>query len=202
MDHQLLEASKAIGLNVAAITAAIWGYLKLFLHRADSRIERKKKNIEILDSIVENSPTSLQSRKETILQLSAVEKFNAFYNTKFDFYTIVACLATDNPGETIRIVKNYKKNVKIEGNSIKPCRLFDKNRNGWKYVLYGYILVTMSFSSAVIIFPRISSFGGEVSEPGVFAIRVIYSILIAYLAWELWKLKIAKKYIESIAQQK
>ncbi len=195
MNEQVIEILKSAGISIAAI----WGYLKFFVNRIDTKIERKKRNIEILDSIVNNLPTSLSNQKESILELSSLEKFNAFYNCNFDFETMKACLNSTTPKKTIQVVKTYKRNIKIYNGLIIPDKLFDNDNKLWKYFFRIYFLFSVTLSIIGLFYPNIFSHGKELTMIENVVIRFLYVGLFIFIINETWKLKKAKKYIKTIS---
>ena len=78
---------------IITIFPAMFVLYKFYLQRMDTRIERKTKDLETIDTIITNLPSEFLEVKNNLSILSTTEKLNAFFKTKFEefFYLFSAC---------------------------------------------------------------------------------------------------------------
>ncbi len=116
---------------IITIFPAMFVLYKFYLQRMDTRVERKTKDLETIDNIITNLPSEFLEVKNNLLILSTTEKLNAFFKTKFDQDKILACLKTENPAQTIKVVKNFNNLIKINNGELVPTRMLNPQNRLW-----------------------------------------------------------------------
>ncbi|MCG8336384.1 MAG: hypothetical protein MJE63_17900 [Proteobacteria bacterium] len=182
---------------IITIFPAMFVLYKFYLQRMDTRIERKTKDLETIDTIITNLPSEFLEVKNNLLILSTTEKLNAFFKTKFDQDKILACLKTENPAQTIKVVKNFNNLIKINNGELVPTRMLNPQNRLWVYLTYLIFIIATVLGFAGFLYPELwSDDSKELPRYEEIAIRILHFGFSSFIIKEYLNLSEAIKFFK------